>query len=343
MAATGARVRVPVAVACRVLGLTTQGYYKWLNGPVSQRDWDDAHVIHALHEIHEDEPTLGYRFLTDELEDVGIVASENRVQRLCSMAGIHASHAKKKGKAGKPGPPVHDDLLAVVDEKGRVRHEFAAAAPNEVWLTDIERHEALLNRAVVKGHRLRSVAADRVKLRAARPRRREGGWQAALTTTGRASTARWSGSGKQDGKAYVRNQRLNAPQETLQLEPGGSGLVSSAHPDGTPDGVVVRGTLGPVEVAGREATVNACGVAVAMLQGHSWAPTPSNGSTVNVGTISAVPSPVSNLLVGGKVRRRLTPPRWGGGPVVVRGRESRPHGEGVQRVRSNRAVSGVRW
>ncbi len=140
MAATGARVRVPVAVACRVLGLTTQGYYKWLNGPVSQRDWDDAHVIHALHEIHEDEPTLGYRFLTDELEDVGIVASENRVQRLCSMAGIHASHAKKKGKAGKPGPPVHDDLLAVVDEKGRVRHEFAAAAPNEVWLTDITEH-----------------------------------------------------------------------------------------------------------------------------------------------------------------------------------------------------------
>jgi hypothetical protein len=30
-----------------------------------------------------------------------------------------------------------------------------------VWVTDIERHEALLNRAVVKGHRGRSVAAGR--------------------------------------------------------------------------------------------------------------------------------------------------------------------------------------
>ena len=30
---------------------------------------------------------------------------------------------------------------------------------------------------------------------------------------GRASTARWPGSGKRDGKAYVRNQRLNAPQD----------------------------------------------------------------------------------------------------------------------------------
>jgi hypothetical protein len=35
---------------------------------------------------------------------------------------------------------------------------------------------------------------------------------------------------QRDGKVYVRNQRLNAPQETHQLEPGGLGLESSAHP-----------------------------------------------------------------------------------------------------------------
>jgi putative transposase len=140
MAATGARIRVPVAVACRVLRLSTQGYYKWLKDPVCRRDWDDAHAINVLHEIHEDEPTLGYRFLTDELADVGITASENRVWRLCSMAGVFASHHRRRGKAGKPGPPVHDDLLAVVDEKGRVTHEFLAAAPNQVWLTDITEH-----------------------------------------------------------------------------------------------------------------------------------------------------------------------------------------------------------
>jgi hypothetical protein len=42
-----------------------------------------------------------------------------------------------------------------------VEHDFSATAPNLLWLTDIERHEALLNRAVVKGHRGRSVAAGR--------------------------------------------------------------------------------------------------------------------------------------------------------------------------------------
>ena len=49
----------------------------------------------------------------------------------------------------------------------RVKRDFTAPAPNKLWLVDFERHEALLNRAVVKGHRPRLVAASRVKLRAA--------------------------------------------------------------------------------------------------------------------------------------------------------------------------------
>ncbi|MTB73264.1 DDE-type integrase/transposase/recombinase [Arsenicicoccus sp. MKL-02] len=41
----------------------------------------------------------------------------------------------------RPGPPVHDDRLAVEGEAGRVRHDFtSAAAPNRVWLTDITEH-----------------------------------------------------------------------------------------------------------------------------------------------------------------------------------------------------------
>lgn len=168
--------------------------------------------------------------------------------------------------------------------------------------------------------------------------------EAAPTTTRRTSTARWSGLGKRDGKAHVRNQRLNASQETLQLESGGSGLVSNAHSrDGGHDHAVARGTPGLGDVAGREATVNACGVAVAMLQGHSWAPTPSIGSAVNVGTIPAVPDPRCVQQRGGKARRRPMLSGWGGGPVVVRGRESRSHGEGVQRVRSTEAGGGARW
>ena len=38
---------------------------------------------------------------------------------------------------------------------------------NRIWIWDAERHEALLNRAVVKGHRLRTLAGARMKLGAA--------------------------------------------------------------------------------------------------------------------------------------------------------------------------------
>jgi putative transposase len=107
---------------------------------VSKRDYDDAHAINALHEIHEDDPTLGYRFLADEPADAGITASENRVHRLCWIAGIRASHAGRRGKAGKPDPRVHDDLLAYEDKHGRVRHDFTADAPNAKWLADITEH-----------------------------------------------------------------------------------------------------------------------------------------------------------------------------------------------------------
>ena len=85
-----------------------------------------------------------------------------------------------------------------------------------------------------------------------------------------------------------------------------------------------------------------CGVVVARPQGHSWAPNPTNGLRVNVGTIPTVPSSVSSPLIGGKVCRRLMPTEWGGGVVVVRGRESRLHGKGPQNVRSIQVVRGDR-
>ena len=39
--------------------------------------------------------------------------------------------------------------------------------PNQIWGWDLERHEALLNRAVMEGHRLRALAGVLMKLGAA--------------------------------------------------------------------------------------------------------------------------------------------------------------------------------
>ena len=137
MAAAGAPVRVPAAVACEVLGFSRQGYYQWLKDPVTQRDWDDAHLIDAALEAHGEDPGYGYRFIADELAEKGFKASENRVWRLCSAQGIFSTHSKKRGLNRKPGPPVHDDLLAIADNHGRPTRDFTAEEPNTKRLTDI--------------------------------------------------------------------------------------------------------------------------------------------------------------------------------------------------------------
>lgn len=102
---------IPISVTCRVLGFSKQGYFKWRAKPVCDRDRSDAYMTNAAIDAHHDDPGFGYRFIADQLELKGYVASENRVQRLCSMQGIWSAHSKRRGPGRKPGPPVHDDLV----------------------------------------------------------------------------------------------------------------------------------------------------------------------------------------------------------------------------------------
>ena len=85
---------IPVTVACRVLGFSTQGLNKWRRNPISQRDWDDAHLTNLALDIHRDDPEFGYRFVSDEIADHGVTASERRVWRLCSEQKLWSLHAK---------------------------------------------------------------------------------------------------------------------------------------------------------------------------------------------------------------------------------------------------------
>ena len=119
---------VPVAVTCRVLGSSTQAFYRWRAGPVTARDWDDAHLINAAIDIHSDDPEFGYRFIADELPGRGVRASRNRVGRLCTQQRLWSVHPNKRGLTRKPGPPVHDDL---------VEWAFTAEQVDRLWLTDI--------------------------------------------------------------------------------------------------------------------------------------------------------------------------------------------------------------
>lgn len=119
-------------VAGRLLSFSRAAYYKWLACPVSAREALDVEILAHAREIHKDDPTLGYRFIADEIKDMGYQVSERRVWKICHQGGVMSSILKKTrcGK-GRPGPAVHDDLLQ--------RH-FGADSPNVAWVTDITEH-----------------------------------------------------------------------------------------------------------------------------------------------------------------------------------------------------------
>ncbi|MFF4743787.1 IS3 family transposase [Streptomyces sp. NPDC001268] len=133
LAAADARVRVPVAVTCRVLGLARQPYYRWLACLVSDAELTEAYRADALFDAHRDDPEFGHRFLADEARAAGEVMAERTAWRICRDHGWWSAFGKRKGrgKNTKAGPPVHDD---------KVRRNFTADAPNRLWLTDITEH-----------------------------------------------------------------------------------------------------------------------------------------------------------------------------------------------------------
>lgn len=132
---------IPVTVTCRVLKIARQPYYRWLARPVTDAELVEAYRANALFDAHRDDPEFGYRFLLDEARDAGLAMAERTAWRICSDNGWWSAFGKKRGRNGKrPGPPVHDDLCAVTDDKGRIRHQFKADGPNKLWIGDITEH-----------------------------------------------------------------------------------------------------------------------------------------------------------------------------------------------------------
>lgn len=81
---------------------------------------------------------------------MGITVCERIVSVLMTQAGIY----------GMPGPIRVKRLRGVVTADDLVNRKFHRLRPNELWVTDIVRHEALSNRVEVGDLRRRVVAAD---------------------------------------------------------------------------------------------------------------------------------------------------------------------------------------
>lgn len=123
---------VHVAVACRVLGVSTSGYYEWSGRPPSTRALADQALTTRIIEVHAmSRGTYGVPRVHAELRlGCGVRCGRKRVARLMRAAGLQGIYIRRRRRRCTTAP-VHDDL---------VQRRFVADAPDRLWLTDITEH-----------------------------------------------------------------------------------------------------------------------------------------------------------------------------------------------------------
>ena len=152
-----------------MVGVSVSGYYCWRQRPPSARSVRHGMLLGVIAAIHRaSRHTYGARRIHAELvHGRGLQVARCTVELVMGrngLAGLPGRHRYRK----IPNLPTAADL---------VDRRFRRDGPDQLWVTDIERHEAFLNPAVVRGHRLRLVAASWLKLRAAGPGGHRGGWK----------------------------------------------------------------------------------------------------------------------------------------------------------------------
>ena len=125
------RVNYPVAMLCRMLGVSKSGYYAWRSRPPSKRSREDYALTEKIREVHHrSRETYGSPRVHAELRALGMRCGRRRVARLMRVAGLRGCMRSRKRRTTRRDPRAAPapDLL------GR---DFVAAQPNRVWLADI--------------------------------------------------------------------------------------------------------------------------------------------------------------------------------------------------------------
>lgn len=121
----------PIAMMCRVAGVSSSGYYAWLDRGPSARDQGDAILTERIRAIHSgSRETYGSPRIHAELRAAGEKPGRKRVARLMRSVGLAGVSRRKwttttvRDKDARPAP----DLVA---------RNFEAKGPNQLWVADI--------------------------------------------------------------------------------------------------------------------------------------------------------------------------------------------------------------
>jgi putative transposase len=119
-------------VACRVLKVSTSGFYEWRLRPASARDRDDAELANTIAAIHTaSRQTYGVRRIHAELRHGhGVRIGHKRVWRCMALVGLQGVH-RRRWRRPRPAAASWPDL---------VNRQFRAEGPDRLWVTDITQH-----------------------------------------------------------------------------------------------------------------------------------------------------------------------------------------------------------
>lgn len=121
----------PVATMCRMLEVSESGYHAWRQRPASTREQENMRLETEIQAAHQrTRETYGPERLQSDLADHGITASVYRIKRLRRKLGLRC---KQKCKFKATTDSQHTLPLA----PNLLDRQFAVAAPDQAWVTDI--------------------------------------------------------------------------------------------------------------------------------------------------------------------------------------------------------------
>jgi putative transposase len=121
----------PIAMLCRLLGVSASGYHAWRCRAESPRRRADNAVCAWVARIHgESRQTYGAPRIHAELRADGVRVGKKRVARLMRELGLEGAYRRKyrRTTVADPGQPPAPDL---------VRRDFCATRPDQLWVADI--------------------------------------------------------------------------------------------------------------------------------------------------------------------------------------------------------------
>jgi len=125
------RLKYPIPLLERLLGVSASGYYAWVDRPLSERDRQEVRLELEIRAADKrSRQTYGAERLQHELAEHGIRVGICRIRRIRKKLGIRCKQ-RRKFKATTDSNhklPVADNLL---------KQRFEASQPNKVWVSDI--------------------------------------------------------------------------------------------------------------------------------------------------------------------------------------------------------------